>query len=102
MTISRLALSRQHESRNSALVVQGFHFLTVIVVPLPAEELIWNSSINRRTPGSPIPRLPDVEYPSCSACRTSAIPGPRSDALTWMPLREHELSVCSVIRPLPA
>ena len=39
----------------------GFHFAVVTVVPLPTRETISNSSISRLTPGSPSPRLPDVE-----------------------------------------
>ena len=35
----------------------------VIVVPTPASEVISKSSINRRAPGSPRPRPPEVEYP---------------------------------------
>ena len=37
------------------------HFLTVTVVPRPSSERISKSSISRRTPGRPRPRLPDVE-----------------------------------------
>ena len=39
----------------------GFHFFTATVVPRPGTEVISNSSIKRRTPGRPMPRLPEVE-----------------------------------------
>jgi len=37
------------------------HFLSLTVVPLPTMELISNSSIKRRAPGRPMPRLRVVE-----------------------------------------
>ena len=40
------------------------HFFTATVVPRPGWEVISNSSIRRRTPGNPSPRLPEVEKPS--------------------------------------
>src|SRR3989441_3324157 len=43
----------------------------ITVVPLPNSELISNSSMSRRTPGGPSPRLPDVENPSCMASARS-------------------------------
>src|SRR5256886_13056638 len=52
------------------------HLRVVTVVPLPHSELISNSSMIRRTPGRPNPRLLEVENPSRIASVTSRIPGP--------------------------
>jgi len=40
---------------------QARHFLMLTIVPWPGREVISNSSIKRRAPGSPIPRLLPVE-----------------------------------------
>jgi hypothetical protein len=63
---------------------------------------MWNSSTSLRTPGKPIPRLPEVEKPSRSACSTSAIPGPSSRAVIWIPLRAPPLIALRRISPLVA
>src|SRR5215472_5947410 len=88
MLIARLVLAGKNESGNTVLD-EGhfycFHFFTTTVVPWPGWDLISNSSIRRRTPGNPIPRLPEVEKPSRSACRMSGIPGPSSEAMTERP-----------------
>jgi len=49
------------------------HFFTATVVLRPGWEVISNSSIKRRTPGNPRPRLPDVEKPACKAWGISEI-----------------------------
>ena len=47
---------------------RGFaHFFTVTMVPRFTPETTSNVSINLRTPGSPSPRLREVEKPSRSA-----------------------------------
>ncbi len=62
--IPRLGLPRERPGGRSPFhrsSAQRFHFLAVTVVPLPIRETISNSSISRLTPGSPSPRLPEVE-----------------------------------------
>src|SRR6266436_8449875 len=82
MNISRLALPFDSGRGDSKLHKAHFsgrscrHFFTVTFVPWPGAEEISNSSIKRRTPGSPRPKLPEVENPSRSAWRISAMPGP--------------------------
>src|SRR5207245_3460593 len=86
--VAVLGLPRQDHLRHVPLEqarAYRFHFRTVTVVPLPKSEVISNSSMSRRTPGKPSPRLPDVEYPSCMASATSGIPGPSSAATTSTP-----------------
>src|SRR5437764_11834593 len=78
------------------------HFFTATVVPLPSWEVISNSSINRRTPGNPSPRLPEVEKPSRRACGMSWIPGPLSDAMIKTPWRLKAWTIFRVISPLRA
>src|SRR6185312_392627 len=63
------------------------HFSALISVPEPSSDVTSNSSMRRRTPGRPIPRLRLVEYPSWSARLTSAIPGPWSRATISSPRR---------------
>src|SRR5215472_7724472 len=68
--ITGFALAGQDELGHSILDngrAYGFHFFTATVVPWPGCEVISNSSINLRTPGNPIPRLPEVEKPSRNA-----------------------------------
>ena len=67
--VAALALARQRELRYS--IFDGrrcygycLHFFTATMVPRPGWEVISNSSIKRRTPGKPSPRLPEVEKPS--------------------------------------
>jgi hypothetical protein len=70
VVIAGLALARQNELGKTILdhrLSYCLHFFTATVVPLPSWEVISNSSIKRRTPGSPSPRLPEVEKPSRSA-----------------------------------
>ncbi len=70
VVIARFSLPRKNEFRDTIFnhrFFYCFHFFTATVVPLPGWELISNSSIKRRTPGNPSPRLPDVENPSRSA-----------------------------------
>src|SRR5258708_39961823 len=82
MNIARLAVSFDGGNGDSKLHEAHFsgrscrHFFTITLVPWPGAEEISNSSINRRTPGRPRPKLPEVEKPSRSACRMSAMPGP--------------------------
>jgi len=67
MAIPRFTLARENSLRHAVFhqrQIYNFHFFTVTVVPRPGSEVISNSSIKRRTPGSPRPRLPDVEKPS--------------------------------------
>src|SRR3989475_4816707 len=59
----------------------------VMVVPRPSSELTSNSSMRRLAPGSPSPRPPEVEKPSCNASETSRMPGPWSSATTTIPCR---------------
>ncbi len=64
VVITRLALAWKNELRYTIFDHRLFyclHFFTVTVVPWPGWEEISNSSIKRRTPGSPSPRLPEVE-----------------------------------------
>jgi hypothetical protein len=69
--IAGLRLPRKGVAGNSALNngrnAQGRHFFTVTVVPCPGFDVMSNSSINRRTPGKPNPKLPEVEKPSRNA-----------------------------------
>ncbi len=70
VVIARLALARKNELGNTIFDHRRFycfHFFTATIVPRPGWEVISNSSIKRRTPGNPSPRLPDVEKPSRSA-----------------------------------
>jgi len=70
VVIARFSLARKNELRDTIFNHRFFyclHFFTATVVPLPGWEVISNSSIKRRTPGNPSPRLPDVENPSRSA-----------------------------------
>src|SRR5580658_2817995 len=67
VAIARFTLARESKLRHAILHqrhIYCFHFFTVTIVPPPGSETISNSSIKRRTPGSPRPRLPDVEKPS--------------------------------------
>src|ERR1700676_21728 len=67
MAIPRFTLARENGLRHAVFhqrQIYNFHFFTVTIVPRPGSEAISNSSIKRRTPGSPRPRLPDVEKPS--------------------------------------
>src|SRR5512134_121391 len=81
---------------------QLFHFFMTTVVPRPISEMISNSSIRRRAPGRPIPRPPEVEYPSCSACATSGMPGPSSRAIMTTPCRTPESTGLMTISPARA
>src|SRR6267378_2316138 len=68
--IARLVLPRKNVLGNAIFDHRLFyclHFFTATIVPRPGWEVISNSSIKRRTPGSPSPRLPEVEKPSRSA-----------------------------------
>src|SRR5260370_9728046 len=92
VVVARLTLARKDEFRNTIFDHRVFyrlsyclHFFTVTVVPRPGWEVISNSSIKRRTPGNPSPRLPEVEKPSCKACLISGIPGPSSLAMAANP-----------------
>jgi len=70
VVIARLTLAGKSELGNTIFhnrLSYGLHFFTATVVPRPGWEVISNSSIKRRTPGSPSPRLPEVEKPSRSA-----------------------------------
>src|SRR5579859_884622 len=69
--------------------VYSFHFVTVTMVPRPSCELMSKSSIRRRTPGRPMPRLPEVEKPSRKASLRSEMPGPSSEATTRRPWRRE-------------
>jgi len=81
-----LGESDSQSSSSGRLPADPDPFRAVTVVPLPNSELISNSSMSRRTPGRPSPRLPDVENPSCMASATPRIParhrrrGPRPRA----------------------
>src|SRR5712692_1899953 len=88
VVIARLSLTRKSELGNTIFdhrLSYCLHFFTATTVPRPGWEVISNSSIKRRTPGNPSPRLPEVEKPSRNAWRTSGIPGPSSVAMTEMP-----------------
>src|SRR5207249_5239634 len=83
MLVARLAFAGKNELGHSVLghgASYGLHFFTTTLVPWPGLESISNSSIRRRTPGSPRPRLPEVEKPSRKAWLTLGIPGPVSEA----------------------
>jgi len=70
VAITRFTLAGENKLRHPILHqghVYCFHFFTVTIVPRSISETISNSSIKRRTPGSPRPRLPDVEKPSLMA-----------------------------------
>ena len=70
VVVSRFALASQDKLGYTIFDdggAYGLHFFTATVVPWPGFELISNSSINLRTPGSPIPKLPEVEKPSRNA-----------------------------------
>ena len=70
MVIASLSLARKDVFGDAVFdhrLPYCLHFFTATVVPLPGWEVISNSSINRRTPGKPSPRLPEVEKPSRSA-----------------------------------
>src|ERR1700752_5511052 len=61
ITIPRLRLPVERKSGHSPIerhLAQGFHFFATTVVPFPRSEAISNSSISRRTPGRPRPKLP--------------------------------------------
>ena len=64
----------------------------------PARSRSANSSISRRTPGSPRPSPPYVLKPSPRARSMSGMPGPPSRATIWMPRRgvveqlDHDLA----------
>src|SRR6476660_9714930 len=75
------------------------HLIAVTVVPDPGDETISNSSMSRRVPGRPSPRLLAVEKPSCIARLTSAIPGPASRATTDTPARLSRSRVSTRISP---
>ncbi len=65
-----LCLAVHRAARHTPLETPGrhrFHFFAVTTVPWPIPDSMSNSSIRRLTPGSPRPRLPDVENPSSSA-----------------------------------
>src|ERR1700675_3443670 len=67
MAIARFALARENRLGHAVFhqwQIYNFHFFTVTIVPRPGSEAISKSSIKRRTPGRPRPRLPDVEKPS--------------------------------------
>src|SRR5437867_5462463 len=81
---------------------QRFHFLAVTVVPFPGRESISISSMSRRTPGRPSPRLPDVENPSRIARSTSSMPGPASRATTTIPSGLWSFAGETAISPLVA
>src|SRR6266436_2244393 len=105
MVIARLALARKNVFGDTIFdhrLSYCLHFFTATVVPLPGWELISNSSINRRTPGNPSPRLPEVEKPSRIAWRISGIPGPSSLAMTAMRWRFKPFTIFIVTWPLPA
>ena len=88
VVIAGLSLARKNELGNTIFdhrLSYCLHFFTATIVPRPGWEVISNSSIKRRTPGNPSPRLPEVEKPSRNAWRTSGIPGPSSVAMTEMP-----------------
>src|ERR1700761_8517538 len=78
------------------------HFTALTTVPTPGSEVTSKSSISRRTPGSPIPRLRLVEYPSCSARPMSAMPGPSSRATIRIPRRPPSSSIATSISPCVA
>src|SRR5439155_24195566 len=62
--VPRLGLSRDGLRRGPELDrrrAHWIHFLAVTIVPFRGSETITNSSISRRTPGRPSPRLRDVE-----------------------------------------
>ena len=70
VVIARLSLARKDILGDAVFdhrLPYCLHFFTATVVPLPGWEVISNSSINRRTPGNPSPRLPEVEKPSRNA-----------------------------------
>src|SRR2546429_6701358 len=70
MLVARLAFAGKNELGHSVFghgASYGLHFFTTTLVPWPGLESISNSSIRRRTPGSPRPRLPEVEKPSRKA-----------------------------------
>src|SRR5262249_4406341 len=105
MVVAAFVLSRESEAGHTIFEgrwIQSFHFLAATVVPLPSVEWISNSSISRRTPGRPSPRLPDVEKPSRMHWEISSMPGPSSAATTCRLLRDEEFNPRKVITPLPA
>src|SRR5439155_688615 len=84
--LAQARLNRANQSSSSSgRQPSPIHFRAVTVVPLPNSERISNSSMRRRTPGRPSPRLPEVEKPSSMASATSRIPGPASAARTSTP-----------------
>src|SRR5438034_10328522 len=105
MLVTRFPLPQENKLRHPILHqrhVYCFHFFTVTIVPRPGFEVISNSSISRRTPGNPSPRLPEVENPSRRACGMSLIPGPLSDAMIKTPCPLVAWPIFTVISPLPA
>src|SRR6266481_5880180 len=90
--VTRFALARKNEFGNAIFdhrLSYCFHFFTATVVPRPGWEVISNSSIKRRTPGSPSPRLPEVEKPSRVENPSSAAitrPFCRAETISWSEL----------------
>src|SRR5258706_5814726 len=106
--VARLSLA-VNASHHESILHQGYfslrtcrHLVTVTVVPWPGPVTITNSSIKRRTPGKPKPKLPEVEKPSRSACRASAIPGPSSEATIIMPRLPFCATAFTLISPVLA
>src|SRR5437016_14493206 len=105
MLVARLAFAGKNELGHSVFghgASYGIHFFTTTLVPWARLESISNSSIRRRTPGSPRPRLPEVEKPSRKAWLTLGIPGPVSEAVTVIPTRVLPCRSFKAIWPLPA
>ena len=105
IVVSRLSLPRKNIFGHAVVEMRnlyGLHFFTVTTVPRPGAEIISNSSIRRRTPGNPSPRLPEVENPSRMAREISPMPGPVSEAMTEIPWQLTAWTGARVIWPLRA
>lgn len=85
-------------ARRGDLYLPDGHFRAVTRVP-EMELTSSNSSIKRRTPGSPEPIPPAVLNPSCMAALMSGIPGPLSLLSTWRPVRAPSVMVDSRMAP---
>src|SRR5258708_35676441 len=84
VVIARLALSGKNELCYTILdhrVFYCLHLFPATVVPRLGWDVISNSSIKRRTPGNPSPRIPEVEKPSRMAARTARRPRPTAEEI---------------------
>ena len=72
--------ARTHSEATAVFDVTGIgyravhHFLATTSVTDPGEDVIWNSSMSRSTPGRPLPKPPLVVKPSRIASWRSGVP----------------------------